>query len=389
VPAVPDPFTDPLPPLPAQPVGTPWPRSGSPTGSSPTTTTEAGGDWPEGDPPPGVDLDGLLDRACDDHGPLAVTNAVVVVHRGRLVAERYRGALDRFDGPPDPVGPATPMLSWSMAKSMLHAAVGILLADGWLDLHGPTGVPDWQDPGDPRQDITLDHLLSMRDGLAFVEDYGLDDHLAGATSDVIEMLFGHGATDVARFAADRPLAAPPGELFSYSSGTSNIVSGMVARAVGPGDDYRRFLVDRLFGPIGATSVRVGLDDAGTWVASSYVHATARDYARFGLLYLRGGNWDGRQVVPAGWVDTARRARSVDPSDGQLHSAHWWVTPDGHGTFSCQGYEGQSITVCPAADLVVVRLGKTPSDRSPELRAWRADLVDAFVRAQSPLGQPPS
>ncbi|HVX23089.1 MAG TPA: serine hydrolase [Acidimicrobiales bacterium] len=367
-----DPFTDPLPPLPTQPDRTPWPGPGS-------------DGWPEGEPPAGVDLQPLLDEACDDTGPLATTHAVVVVHRSRVVAERYQGQLGRFDGPPDPVARDTALLSWSMAKSTLHAAVGIAVADGRLDPHRPTGVPEWQRPGDPRQGITLDHLLSMRDGLAFVEDYALDDHLAGTVSDVLQMLFGAGQHDVAHFAADRPLATPPGQRFSYSSGTSNVVSGMLARAVGPGDRYRRFLDHRLFGPIGATSARPTLDAAGTWVASSYLHATARDFARFGLLYLRGGHWDGRQVVPAAWVDTARRPRSVDPTDGQLHSTHWWVTPDGHGTFSCQGYEGQSVTVCPAADLVLVRLGKTPSDHSADLRRWRADIVDAFIRAGRATG----
>ncbi|HEX3946308.1 MAG TPA: serine hydrolase [Acidimicrobiales bacterium] len=365
-----DPFTGPLPPLPVQPAGTPWPGAGP------------DGDWPEGDPPAGVDLELLLDQACDDRGPLARTHAVVVVHRGRVVAERYQGRLESFDRPPEPVGPTTPLLSWSMAKSMLHAIVGLLVADGRLDLHRPVAVPEWATDGDPRGSITLDQLLAMRDGLAFVEDYGLDEHLANRTSDVIEMLFGAGRDDVAHFAADRPLAAPPGERFNYSSGTSDIVSGIVARLVGPGDPYRRFLADRLFGPIGAASARPAVDEAGTWVASSYVHATARDFARFGLLYLRGGRWDGHQLLPSAWIDTARRARSVDPSDGQLHSNHWWVTPDGLGTFSCQGYEGQSITVCPAADLVLVRLGKTPSDRYPALRSWRADVVAAFAQAPS-------
>lgn len=324
-----------------------------------------------------------MDRVFDPAGPFGSTHAVVVVHRGALVAERYGGELPRFDGPAEPVGPATPLLSWSMAKSVLHAAVGMLVAEGRLTPHQPAPVPEWAEPGDPRQAITLDHLLAMRDGLAFTEDY-----TDGGGSDVLPMLFGDGQDDVARFAADRPLAAAPGERFNYSSGTSNIVSGVVARALGPGEPYRRFLAERLFGPIGAESARPTLDAAGTWVASSYLHATARDFARFGLLYLRGGTWAGRRILPRSWVDTARRARSVDPSDGQLYSAHWWVVPDGHGTFACQGYEGQSITVCPALDLVVVRLGKTPAEHYPELRAWRGDVVAAFAGAsRDRLGQP--
>jgi CubicO group peptidase (beta-lactamase class C family) len=297
---------------------------------------------------------------------------VVVVHRGVLVAERYGGTLPHFDRGPEPVARATPLLSWSMAKSMLHAVVGQLVGDGRLHLQRPAGVPEWSAPEDPRGAITLDQLLAMRDGLAFVEDY-VDDRV----SDVIEMLFGSGTADMAHFAADRPLAAAPGTRFNYSSGTSNIVSGVVARLLGPGEPYRRFLAERLFDPIGATSADPGFDHAGTFVGSSYVYATARDFARFGYLYLRDGTWNGRRVLPAGWVDTARRARSVDPDDGALHSMHWWVVDDGRGTFRAGGYQGQSITVVPTLDLVVVRLGRTDVEHYPDLLTWRAAMVAAF------------
>jgi len=212
----------------------------------------------------------------------------------------------------------------------------------------------------------------MRDGLDFAEDYVDADR-----SDVIHMLFGTGKGDVAAFAADRPLAAPPGERFNYSSGTSNIVSGVVARSVGAGKPYEAFVADRLFGPLGMVSAVPGLDAAGTWVASSYLHATARDYARFGLLYLRDGTWGDRRLLPAGWVDAARRPRSVD-ADGSGYGTHWWLVDDGRGTFAALGHEGQSITVCPALDAVVVRLGKTPTEHGPDLERWRAAVLDALA-----------
>ncbi|MGP0029888.1 MAG: serine hydrolase domain-containing protein [Acidimicrobiales bacterium] len=351
----------PLTPLPPQPAGLPWPGPGA--------------EWPEAEVPPGVALEDLLDRACDDTGPLATTYAVVVVHRGRLVAERYHGALPHFDRPPEPVTARTPLLSWSMAKSVLHAAVGLLVGDGWLDPDRPADVPEWSDPGDPRHAITLNHLLAMRDGLDFVEDY-VDERV----SDVIEMLFGAGQADMAHFAADRPPAAAPGERFNYSSGSSNIIAGVLARVVGPGAPYARFLHHRLFAPIGMDSARAEFDEAGTWVASSYVRATARDFARFGLLYLRDGTWDGRRVLPEGWVDHGRRIRSVDPEDGP-YGAHWWgVAGDTLGTFRAAGYEGQSITLCPALDLMVVRLGRTATEHDPDLAAWRAAMVEAFAAA---------
>ncbi len=346
-------------PLPDQPDGLPWP--------TPV--------WPTGDVPPGVGLDALMDEAFDPNGPLHETYAVVVVSGGRLVYERYGGALPRFDGPGRPVLPDTPLLSWSVAKSMLHAVVGMLVADGTLDPAAPADVPEWTAPGDPRGAITLDDLLAMRDGLAFAEDY--ED---AETSDVLQMLFGRGRADMATFAADRPLAAPPGSRFAYTTGSSMVVSGIAARALGPGAPYRDYLDRRLFGPLGMTTAEPGFDEAGSWVAGSFVHATARDFARFGLLYLRDGVWDGKRLLPEGWVDHGRTARSVDPDDGNLFGAHWWTRDDPLGTFWAAGHDGQFIDVCPALDLVLVRLGRTPSERSPALRAWRDRVIDAFGSA---------
>ena len=346
--------------LPAQPAGVDWPTE----------------EWPTGEVSRGVDLDPLLDEVFDDGGLLARSFAVLVVHGGRLVAERYQGALEHFDRPPTPVTAETTLLSWSMAKSMLHAVVGMLVADGQLALDAPAAVPEWADPGDPRHAITLRQLLAMRDGLDFAEDY-----VDGELSDTIEMLFGDGQADMAHFAADRPLVAPPGTRFNYSSGTSNIISGIVARAVGPGESYARFLHGRLFGPLGMTSADPEFDEAGTWVASSSMYATARDYARFGLLYLRDGVWDGVRLLPAGWVDYGRTWVSEDPDDASPYGAHWWgVAGDTLGTFRASGYEGQSITLCPALDLMVVRLGKTPHEREPNLIPWRAAMVRAFADA---------
>jgi CubicO group peptidase (beta-lactamase class C family) len=329
-----------------------------------------------------VDLEPLLEAAFDPDGPLRDTYAVVVVQGGRLVAERYGGSLPQWEGPGKPVVPATPLLSWSMAKSMLHAVVGMLVGEGRLDPAAPADVPAWQGTGDPRGSITLDDLLAMRDGLEFHEEY--ED---AGTSDVIQMLYGDGQADMSRFAADRPLAAPPGTRFNYSTGTSMVVSGIVARTVGAGGPYRRFLEERLFAPIGMTSATATFDDAGVWVAGSYVHASARDYARFGLLYLRDGVWDGRRLLPEGWVDAGRTPRSVDPDDGHLYGAHWWTRDEPLGTFWAAGHEGQYIDICPALDLVLVRMGRTGAERSPMVRAWRDQVIDAFADATRTLAGP--
>ena len=244
-------------------------------------------------------------------------------------------------------------------------------------------MPEWAAPDDPRHAITLRQMLAMRDGLDFVEDY-VDDRI----SDTMQMLFGDGQADMAHFAADRPLLAPPGERFNYSSGTSNIISGVVARTVGPGESYARFLHSRLFGPLGMTSADPEFDEAGTWLASSYLRASARDYARFGLLYLRDGMWDGVRILPAGWVDYGRTMVSVDDSEdppvptartGSAYGARH-STPSTLGTFRASGYEGQTITICPALDLMVVRLGKTAHEREDFLVPWRAAMVQAFADA---------
>ena len=313
-----------------------------------------------------------MDAAFDPDGPLRDTYAVVCVLGGRLVFERYGGTLPRFDGPGRPVTAATPLLSWSVAKSLLHAVVGMLVGDGALDPAAPAAVPAWGDGHDPRRTVTLSDLLAMRDGLEFTETYEDPD-----TSDVLQMLFGEGKADMAAFAADRPLAVQPGARYNYSTGTSMVISGIVARVLGPGDPYRSYLDERLFGPLGMDSATATFDDAGSWVAGSYVHATARDFARFGLLYLRDGVWDGRRLLPPGWVDSGRTPRSVDPDDGYLYGHHWWTRDDPLGTFWAAGHDGQYIDVVPGLDLVFVRMGRTGSERTPELRAWRDAVIEAF------------
>jgi CubicO group peptidase (beta-lactamase class C family) len=140
---------------------------------------------------------------------------------------------------------------------------------------------------------------------------------------------------------------------------------------------RAFLADRLFGPLGMASAEPRFDAAGTWVGSSYLYATARDFARFGLLYLRDGVWDDRRLLPEGWVDSARTIRSVDPEDGWLYGHHWWVRGDDVGTFWANGYEGQMIACVPALDLVVVRLGRTPTELKPHREQFFFDVLDCF------------
>jgi CubicO group peptidase (beta-lactamase class C family) len=289
------------------------------------------------------------------------TWAMVAVQGGRPVAEGYHAGRT----------PEQTLRSWSVAKSVLHAAVGVALHDGHLGPHDTIAAPEWGG-GDERQAITVEHCLRMEDGLRWDEDY-----LPGSTtSDVQVMLFGSGKADVGAYAASRPQQHPPGAVHAYSSGTSNLLSRRLAHAVGSGDRYQRWLDDRLFGPIGMQSALPRLDAAGTWIASSYVFATARDLARFGLLYLRDGTWDGRRILPEGWVD---HARTPTPSSGlERYGAHWWVRDDEHGTFAAQGHRTQRILVIPGLDTVLVRIGDTPLEQADAVDAALDEVLQAIA-----------
>ena len=272
--------------------------------------------------------------------------------------------------------------SWSEAKSITQALVGILVREGRIDIHAPADVPEWQGADDPRKAITPDMLLRMSSGLKFAEDY-----VDAGVSDVIEMLFGKGSEDVAAYAASLPLEHAPDTVWSYSSGTSNIVARCAARALGEtggktggktGDGFRDFMFRELFGPIGMRSPLPKFDAAGTFIGSSFCYCTARDFARFGLLYLRGGTWDGQRILPDGWVDYARTPTPAVPdTEAMGYGAHWWLGMAGPGSFSCNGYEGQYTVLVPEKDLILVRHGKSPLEQKEVVLQWMADVAGCF------------
>jgi CubicO group peptidase (beta-lactamase class C family) len=336
-------------------------------------------DWPTAQWPRGVranqhDLDAVVDEMFTNDD-LALTNAIVVIQGGQVLAERYAGVREFFDRAAEPITDESPLLSWSMAKSMLHLIIGALVDEGKLDPDERAPVKEWSDPGDPRHQIRVRDLLAMRDGLAFVEVYEVDQ-----TSNVIEMLFGDGTEDMAAYTAQLPLAHEPGTFFNYSSGTSNVLSRVVADVVGYGDAYRDYLQHHLFGPLGMRSAEATFDPSGVFVASSYVHASALDFAKFGLLYLRGGEWDGNQLVSRAWASTAQTPHSLDEESGLFYSWQWWVTGDDYGTYWANGYEGQMISVVPALDALILRFGHTSSDNYPALNAWRQRVLDVLSAA---------
>ena len=337
-------------PLPSQPADVPWPTL----------------DWPEGPPPPqlsGAAFQALVGDAFAEPGSERVgeTHALLIVKGGRVVFERYGFGANA----------GTTQPSWSMAKSITHALIGVLAGDWRLDVHAPAQAPEWRDPGDPRAAITLDQLLRMSSGLKFVEDY-----VPGHVSDVIEMLYGSGKGDVAHYAASQPLEHAPGSFWSYASGPTNIVARCAAEA--EGRDFAAFMRERLFAPLGMTSPVPKFDAAGTFIGSSFCFCTPRDFARFGLLYLRDGLWEGRRLLPQGWVDYARTPtwQQDGVTDG-AYGAHWWLDTVGPGSFSANGYAGQFIVLVPDLDLIVVRNGDTPLEKKDQLKAWMGELVQSL------------
>ncbi|NNN21377.1 MAG: serine hydrolase [Acidimicrobiales bacterium] len=326
-------------------------------------------EWPVGTRDFSAKTETLIEELFVDSSSYGETYSLVVIKDGELVVERYSGQLPSFDERGEVVSASTQLLSWSMAKSMLHAVVGILVKDELISLTENCLTEMWKDPDDPRSRITLKDLLEMRDGLDFSENY-----VESEASDVIEMLFGKGQNDVARYAMSRPSKFLPGEHFNYSSGTSNIVSSIVSAKIGYGNQLEKFINSRLLSPIGVKSSRLGFDEKGTWVASSYAYLRARDAAKFGYLYLRGGNWNGLQIVPSSWVDQARTPLSLEEESGWLYSKHWWCANDRFGTFFASGYEGQFIFVVPALDMIIVRFGRTTKEKSENLINWRDRLL---------------
>jgi CubicO group peptidase (beta-lactamase class C family) len=292
---------------------------------------------------------------------LGVTQALLVAQGGRIIAEGY--------GPETTAD--TTLISWSMAKSVTQNLFGLMVADGLLSIDDRAPIAEWAD--DERAAITIADLLAMRSGLRFVEDY-VDDSI----SHCIDMLFGTGKDDVAGYAASQPLEHPIGSLFSYSSGTTNILCRIASQLLGPGSQgVGRYLNDRLFGPLGMTSAIPKFDAVGTFIGSSFLYCTARDFARFGEFNRLDGVWGGQRLLPEGWVSYARTPTPVPETENYGYGAHWWLWP-WTDSFAAHGFEGQRILIVPEAELVVVRLGKTPESANPALRSALEAIVDAVL-----------
>ena len=324
----------------------------------------------------GVDeqkVSAIVDLAFREPDPdrLQRTRALLVLRDGRLIAERYAPGFSAD----------TPLPGWSMTKSVTGVLIGILVRTGKLTPEQKGLLPQWGGAGDQRGEITLDQLLRMTSGLRFSENYGDPDE------DVLKMLF--ASADGAGFAIDKPLDAVPGQRWRYSSGSSTLLSRVIRLALGgKAQDYLEFPRRALFERIGMRSAVLETDAAGNFVSSSFMYASARDWARFGQLLLQDGVWDGERILPGGWVHYM--ATLTPQSTRQDFGAHLWLKipppfddrtkalpPLPADVFHAVGYEGQFVSVIPSRRLVVVRLGLSRRDHAWNHHAFLVRLLEAL------------
>lgn len=338
----------------AAPSSTAAPTTDVPTTSTPTSGgVFPGADWEQGELPADVDrvaLDAAVDVAFGAPDAAGRVRSIVIVQGGRIVYERYH-PLD---------GPDTIMDSFSVAKSITSAAIGLLVADGLVDVAERAPIAQWDDPADPRRAITLEHLLHMASGLQYEERYGPGSQVLGMLS----------APVASEFIASFPLEAEPGMSFEYSTGTTAILAGIVYDMVGGSEQGDAYLQERLFEPLGITSIELQRDQAGRWVGGFGANATTRDFARFGLLYLNDGVWDGERILPEGWVEYSRTPSPANPQYG----AQWWMFRD--GAFEARGLFGQVVLVSPRNDLVLAVNTTNGGDADTLVNAVWAAFDDA-------------
>lgn len=286
------------------------------------------------------------------------TRTVLVAYKNHIVGEKY---IDGFTKD-------TPILGWSMTKSILATLYGILEYEGKIELKEPAPIEDWQN--DDRKHITLNHLLRMQSGLAWEEDYG-------KISDVTRMLFLE--EDMTLTQATKKAIAQPTEIWNYSSGTTNLLSGILRNRFKTHQEYLDFPYKALIDRIGMRSMLIETDMKGNYVGSSYGWANTRDWAKFGLLYLNKGEWNGEQLFDASWVDYITTPTAFSKG---TYGAHFWLNAEGKypdvpkDLYSANGYQGQYVFVIPSKDLVVVRTGLA-EDPEFDVNAFLRDVVKAI------------
>ncbi|MEM1180047.1 MAG: serine hydrolase [Acidobacteriota bacterium] len=323
--------------------------------------------WPP--PPAAVDTAAVaaaIAGAFDEDRPEAPKNtrAVVVLYGGALVAERY---ADGFDA-------ESLLPGWSMTKSVLHSLYGRAVDLGHLEMTQALGHEAWSDE---RATITYDQLMRMSSSLAFTENY------ADLASDAVQMLFVQ--PDAGLVAAKAELLGAPDSVWYYSSGTSNILSRALRDELGQAD-YWEFAARELFGPAGMPSAIIEADASGVFVASSFGWANARDWARFGQLYLDDGVVNGERLLPEGWAEYGAEPTPAAPRG--IYGAHWWLNADAKGEerrwpklpndlYLASGFQGQAVVVIPSRGAVIARLGLSQANSSWDLPSFLETVLAAL------------
>ena len=315
---------------------------------------------PQGDSAVSARLAPIAKAFVDDHAYHGHPFAFVVLHKGGIVAEHYDQGI----------GPDTKLLSWSMAKSFVNALVGMMVKDSLIDIHAPLPIPEWQD--DDRKTITLHDLMQMQSGLEWNEDYG-------ARSDVNVML--HCEEDMGLYALQKPLEYKPGTHWYYSSGSTNIVVRYLRSLFSSDEAFFSYMRERLFAPLGIRNAIFEQDMSGTPVGSSYLYITAKDFARFGQMYLDDGCVDDERILPEGWVDYTCTPAS---NSENRYGAFFWLNRGGKypdvpkDMYWCDGHDGQCIFIIPSCQLVVVILGYSPKpDHVIDFNTLLKDIISSI------------
>ena len=287
------------------------------------------------------------------------TRSVLVVYKDQIIAEKYADGFDEN----------TLMLGWSMTKSIAATMYGILQKKGLMDINSVTGIPEWQN--DDRKNITYNDLLHMNSGLEWVEDYN-------NISDVTNMLFME--QDMGKVQMRKGLIGKTNATWNYSSGTTNLLCGyLLQEQFDTHQEYLDFWYAELLDKIGMYSAIIEPDLAGNYVGSSYGWATTHDWAKFGLLYLHKGNWNGEQILTPEWVKYV--STPTNGSNGK-YGAHFWLNAGGRypdapkDLFSCNGYQGQWVIIIPSKELVIVRTGLV-EDPDFDINGFLKDILSSM------------
>ena len=305
-------------------------------------------------------LDQAVEKAFDDtkFKKPRNTRAVVVVYENQIIAERYSSGFDKN----------MPMLGWSMSKSITNALVGILVKQGKLDIYKPVDINEWSK--DNRKEITINNLLQMSSGLEWNEGYG-------SLTDVVKLLYKNG--DFNKYTINKPLHVKPDSIWNYSTGTTNIITAIIRKTIGNDSKYSEFPYKELFTKIGMHSAVMEVDATGNFVGSSYVYATPRDWARFGLLYMNKGNWNGEQILPELWI---KYSITPNKKSNGIYGAHFWlnksrILPDvPEDMYACYGFQEQRVFIIPSKKLVVVRMGFCDSGDF-DFNEFLSDIIKAI------------